>query len=191
MKHRIREKSKPTARVWTALLSLPPVRQLQPTDHRADSVSTWQEVVVVVALPSLLSFKKLCFSFAPATATSLLFGFCDVVKACFSLALADSLRVTIKITAVKMCSHHCGQTDSEQVVFSPVVWRRVNDQEPGGEKSKKRAPRGHHGNNTDTADCFHYSTQSWGHHDLTDVNLQNSIWILLTRNHCIVLYIRL
>lgn len=44
--------------------------------------------------------------------------------------------------------------------FSPVIWSRVNNQEEGSEESEEGAPRGHHRNNTDTANRFHYSTQS-------------------------------
>ncbi len=57
--------------------------------------------------------------------------------------------------------------------FLPAVWSRINDQEAGGEESKKGAPRGHYGNDSDAANGFHYSAQSWGHQDLTDVHLQN------------------
>lgn len=59
----------------------------------------------------------------------------------------------------------------EQVVFSLVVWSWVNDQEAGSQESKEGAPRGYHGNDTDTSNSFHYSTQSGGHQDLTDVHL--------------------
>lgn len=72
-------------------------RSTHPANHRADSFSVWQEVVVEVALPSLLSFRKLGFSIATVTATSLLLGFPRVVKARFSEALAESPSLWIKI----------------------------------------------------------------------------------------------
>lgn len=62
--------------------------------------------------------------------------------------------------------------ESGQVVLSPVARRWVHDQEASGEKSKKGAPRGHHGDDTYTTDSFHHRTKSWGYQDLTDVHLQ-------------------
>lgn len=75
---------------------------VQPANHSADSFSVWQEVVVV-ALPSLLSFRKLGFSTTTATAASLLLVFSSLVKARFSEALADSpsLGNTRKIANVR------------------------------------------------------------------------------------------
>lgn len=74
-----------------------------------------------------------------------------------------------------------------KMFLSPIVWCWVNDQEAGGEEPKKRAPRGHHGNDDHTVHSFHYGAQSWGHQDLTDVSLQKShqyfniiIWLILT-----------
>lgn len=60
--------------------------------------------MVVVALPSLLSFRKLGFSIATVTATSLLLEFSTFVKALFSEALAESpsLSIIIKITTVRI-----------------------------------------------------------------------------------------
>ena len=60
-----------------------------------------------------------------------------------------------------------------RLVFSLAVWSWINNQEAGSEETKEGAPGGHHGNDTDTANSFHHSTQSRGHQDLTDVHLQN------------------
>lgn len=68
-----------------------------PADHRADSFSVWQEAVVAVALPALLSFRKLGFSIATVTAALLLPGSFNDVKARLSEALAESASLSIKI----------------------------------------------------------------------------------------------
>lgn len=93
-------------------------RSTQRASHRADSFSMWQEVVVV-ALPSLLSFRKLGFSIATETATSLLVGFSNVVNARFSEVLADSPSLWIKIKPQDGCliKHKVWQ----QQVFSPYA----------------------------------------------------------------------
>lgn len=67
-------------------------------------------------------------------------------------------------------------TEEKQVVLL-VVWSGVNDQEQCGEESKEGTPRGHHGNDTDTSNSFHYSTKSWGHQDLADVHLKIYKWL--------------
>lgn len=67
-----------------------------PANHRADSFSAWHEAVVDVALPSLLSFRKLGFSITTATELAWLLVLSRVVRARFSAALVESpsLRIT-------------------------------------------------------------------------------------------------
>lgn len=78
----------------------------------------------------------------------------------------------INCTLLKCCNIPLMAT---MVVFLLAVWSRVNDQEAGGEESKKGAPRGHHRDYTDTSNGLDHSTQSRGHQDLTDVHLRKKM----------------
>lgn len=71
-----------------------------PGNYSTDSLSVWQDVVVAVVLPALVSLRKLGFSIV--TATSLLIGFSSV-KARFSELLASpSLSTHIKFKTVQI-----------------------------------------------------------------------------------------
>lgn len=74
-----------------------------PAHYRADSFSLWQEEVVIVALPSLLSFRKLGFSITTVADVLPLLGFSSAVKAFFSGALAESPSLKIAHKQIYNC----------------------------------------------------------------------------------------